>query len=499
MNGSDGSTTFTDSNDVGRTFTAVGNAQIDTAQYKFGGASGLFDGTGDYLTAPNSADFNFGSGDFTIEAWVRLNATGQFHVVVNQSAGSSRGWILDVTSGDKLRLYGYITSWQELGISTTSLSTGAWYHCAATREGTSFRVFLDGVLEDTTVISGAIVAENSNLLHVGHYLLASGAHRYMNGWIDDLRITKGVARYTGNFTAPTAAFGSGAAAWPSPPYIIDFLVIAGGAGGGQLAANELGGGGGAGGYRNSHGTSGANSAAETAYVGSRGVVITVTVGGGGAADTNGTNTTISGTGYTTITSTGGGYGGQYQGSDNGTVGQAGGSGGGAGATDTTSLAGGAGTANQGLAGGVSNANSVSESVWRAGGGGGAGVIGGSGEAGIPVGGAGLSSTITGAAVSRAGGGGGGQHKSSQAVGGAGGGGAGNSANSGNGVAGTANTGGGGGGPGYASGVAGAGGSGVVILRMPTEHYSGTTAGSPGVTTDGSLTILTYNSSGNYTA
>jgi hypothetical protein len=201
MNGSDGSTTFTDSSDVGRTFTAAGNAQIDTAQYKFGGASGLFDGTGDYITAPNSADFNFGVGDFTIEAWVRLNAVGQFHTITNQMTASNRGWMFDVTSGNKLRLYGYITSWQELGISTTSLTTGQWYHCAATREGTSFKVFLDGVLEDTTVISGAILDENSALFTVGHGAVPV---RYHNGWIDDLRITKGLARYTATFTSPSA-------------------------------------------------------------------------------------------------------------------------------------------------------------------------------------------------------------------------------------------------------------------------------------------------------
>ena len=204
MNGSDGSTTFTDSSDVGRTFTAAGNAQIDTAQYKFGGASGLFDGTGDYITAPNSADFNFGVGDFTIEAWVRLNATGQFNEIANQDANSSRGWQYGITSGNKLRLYGFISTWQQLGISTTSLTTGQWYHCAVTREGTSFRIFLDGVLEDTTVISGAILDENSNLLEVGHNVLSTGAHRYMNGWIDDLRITKGLARYTATFTPPSA-------------------------------------------------------------------------------------------------------------------------------------------------------------------------------------------------------------------------------------------------------------------------------------------------------
>ncbi|MEJ0012775.1 MAG: hypothetical protein WDM94_09155 [Bauldia sp.] len=63
-------TTFVDSSASGRTITANGNAQVDTAQAKFGGASALFDGAGDYLTVPASADFNFGTGDFTVETLI---------------------------------------------------------------------------------------------------------------------------------------------------------------------------------------------------------------------------------------------------------------------------------------------------------------------------------------------------------------------------------------------------------------------------------------------
>ena len=70
MDGTDGSTTFTDSSSYARAMTAAGNAQIDTAEFKFGTASGLFDGTGDSVQTPNGADFQF-LGDFTVEAWVR--------------------------------------------------------------------------------------------------------------------------------------------------------------------------------------------------------------------------------------------------------------------------------------------------------------------------------------------------------------------------------------------------------------------------------------------
>ena len=89
MEGSDGSTTFTD--EIGKAVTANGNAQIDTAQKKFGAASGLFDGTGDYLTLANSNDWSFGSGDFTIDFWVNHATTPTSSVVINYyTAGGIR-------------------------------------------------------------------------------------------------------------------------------------------------------------------------------------------------------------------------------------------------------------------------------------------------------------------------------------------------------------------------------------------------------------------------
>lgn len=74
MNGVDGSTTFTD--ESGKSWTAKGNAQIDTAGSRFGGASALFDGSGDYMELPDHEDFNVGSGDFTVDFWFRKNANG---------------------------------------------------------------------------------------------------------------------------------------------------------------------------------------------------------------------------------------------------------------------------------------------------------------------------------------------------------------------------------------------------------------------------------------
>jgi len=89
MNGVDGSQSFVDDAVGGsHTWTAYGNAQIDTAQSKFGGASGLFDGTGDWIDTPDSDDFDVLSGDFTVDLWIKRGAFGTVQYVAGQSGSS---------------------------------------------------------------------------------------------------------------------------------------------------------------------------------------------------------------------------------------------------------------------------------------------------------------------------------------------------------------------------------------------------------------------------
>ena len=271
-------------------------------------------------------------------------------------------------------------------------------------------------------------------------------------------------------------------------YSADFLVIAGGGGANGFAH----GGGGAGGYRNSYASesSGANSSAESDLSITPGTVYTVTVGAGGIGNPNqlygataGSDSSISGTGLTTITSVGGAH------SD--------GDGGCGGGKSRYSGSGGSGTASQGMDGGDHDGGTAQD---KTGGGGGGSSQDGHNATAIANaggGGAGLPTSITGSAVTRGGGGGGGTRGQGAGSGGSGGGGAG--ANSGNGTAGTANTGGGGGG-GALSGqyyAGGAGGSGVVIIRMATSNYSGTNQNGT-VTTDGSDKVIVFNQSGTIT-
>jgi hypothetical protein len=270
----------------------------------------------------------------------------------------------------------------------------------------------------------------------------------------------------------------------SPPYSAEYLVVAGGGAGGS----DHGGGGGAGGLLTNFGGS--------AITLNPGIVYTATVGSGGTGHGGpgsqstgdpGNNSVLSGSDITTITATGGGGGGQY----NGVAGLDGGSGGGGGAGNPGG-AGGAGTSPQGNNGGTGGPYSAPN--YAGAGGGGAGAVGTDGGT-QPDGGAGSSNSITGSAVFYAGGGGG-TSDNTPGSGGTGGGGA--AGKPGPGTSGTANTGGGGGGC-QQPDTTGSGGDGVIILRVPTANYTGTTTGSPTVTTDGTDTIIKFTGSGTYTA
>ena len=277
-----------------------------------------------------------------------------------------------------------------------------------------------------------------------------------------------------------------------PSYSADFLVVAGGGGGGSNDdGGDAAGGGGAGGFR----TSTQNFLTGATY--------TITVGDGGAgstsgsvAGTNGSNSSISGSGLTTITSAGGGGGSIGSGAGSPSRdGIAGGSGGGAGYNGT----GGAGnTPSTSPSQGNNGGNNTTNNGGAGGGGAGAAGTNASGTNVGTSGGAGATSSITGSSVTYAGGGGGGAYVGSGGAGGAGGGGAGGDSGNGAVTAGTVNTGGGGGGGG-ASVDGAAGGKGVVILSVPTAKYSGTTTGSPTISTSGANTIIKFTGTGSYTA
>ena len=210
FDGSDAATSTSDLSNRNATVTFAGTAQLSTGQSKFGGSSLLLDGNSDYLTISDSYWASaINSGDFTIECWVRYTSlSGNQELIGNRgdSGGdSSNGWAIR----KKDTANSFILYWYEGGQfnylnhtqgSQTAISADTWYHVAVTRSGNTWKLFLNGTAEDTVTDSGTIVTSNENRLFIGHF-----DSLYTSGYIDDLRITVGQARYTSNFTAPTSA------------------------------------------------------------------------------------------------------------------------------------------------------------------------------------------------------------------------------------------------------------------------------------------------------
>jgi hypothetical protein len=189
----------------------VGNAQISNTTAKWGSTSIKFDGTGDYLQAPDSELIEFGSGDFTIETWVRfaaLPSSGAYYTLVSKwdnSTQKSYLWYVYNASGTYQLYFTYTTngSTNINPVATITPSINTWYHYAVSRSGANLRMFIDGTQVGSTYnIATDTIFGGTYPLQVG----ASTGANTLNGYMQDVRVTKGYARYTANFTAPTAAF-----------------------------------------------------------------------------------------------------------------------------------------------------------------------------------------------------------------------------------------------------------------------------------------------------
>lgn len=211
FDGADGSTTFTDSNLGGsaHTWTATGNAQIDTAESKFGAASGLFDGTGDAITTPDHADWDFGSGDFTIDLWFnRAGGNGTERAMMCQCDLNADfiAFYIELSTANRVKAVLYKADVSTCTITgTTQFTSTGWHHVAFVRTGDVLRLFVDGTQEGGDVAITGAMRTSSAKLGVGRFGDFDGL--YWNGWLDEIRISKGTARWTANFTPPSAAYG----------------------------------------------------------------------------------------------------------------------------------------------------------------------------------------------------------------------------------------------------------------------------------------------------
>jgi hypothetical protein len=235
LTGSNGSTTFVDNSSSPKTMTANGNAQISTAQTKFSGGSLYLDGNGDYLTTPNTTSLLLGTNDFTIECFLYLtqNGTTAFgetyapiiqlgnYFADNSNSRVFYSFIYNVQAGNKLTFatkggnsFG-VPDYYGASSNAINIPLNTWVHVAVTRTSNQIKFWYNGSLVGTdstyswSSINLNVTPGANNNLYIGRMSGTSnldGALWYFPGYLSNIRITNGVARYTGNFTPATSQF-----------------------------------------------------------------------------------------------------------------------------------------------------------------------------------------------------------------------------------------------------------------------------------------------------
>ena len=221
FDGGEGSVAFTDSGNTGHTVTAAGNAiqvighgataagnvKTENTQKKFGTTAAYFDGTGDYITLPDSLDYSFGTEPWTIDMWVNFSSIAAHSGFFEQYADVNNFIVFYRHTNTNTQFWavvggvykaGYYWAW------TPSLDT--WYHMAIVRNGTDFSIYVDGVAQSLTVVNAIGSNAMPNIAAPMIIGKTVSAPALMNGDIDELRISKGIARWTANFTPPTKAY-----------------------------------------------------------------------------------------------------------------------------------------------------------------------------------------------------------------------------------------------------------------------------------------------------
>jgi hypothetical protein len=217
LDGSNGSTTFTDSSSNALAVSASGGTTISTAQSKFGGASAVFAGSSSQYLSADNALLNLGSqsNSWTVEHWVYVtSSSGTQPFWSNASSAlntTANAWLCRCEfSGSLFRIRvsavnsSFATEFQ--AVTSYSYSLNTWYHVAASYDATTLRLFVNGTLVTShNGFNQGLVLNPPNIFFLGAGPLFSSAI-YLTGYIDDFRLTNGVARYTSTFTAPTAPY-----------------------------------------------------------------------------------------------------------------------------------------------------------------------------------------------------------------------------------------------------------------------------------------------------
>jgi hypothetical protein len=186
----------------------AGDAKINTSVKKYGTGSLAFDGTGDYLLMSSNPTNLLSTGDFTIECWVNVTTQASYPAIFSNGNWAANKWALHTnhpTQSNKFSFWVYnMNNGAAMLVSSTTVSTGTWYHVAVVRDGSSLKMYVNGTLESSATSSTSLDGNVLTNFYLSYDGTNSGA--FLNGYLDDVRITKGVARYTTNFTAPEKTF-----------------------------------------------------------------------------------------------------------------------------------------------------------------------------------------------------------------------------------------------------------------------------------------------------
>jgi hypothetical protein len=194
-----------------------GGALWQTTVEKFYGGAADFDGSSSVLTVPYSSDFDPDTGDYTVELWAYWDAS-QLGTLISWHGGNmSARWDLGCLSAGNLRFF--IQNGTSYTVSTT-VPTANWLHIAAQRRGNTMELFVNGSLAGTTTISGIWPAGSKSGPLIGCRNPSSGNVHHMNGYIQDVRIYKGIAKYTSSFSPPERSVQGTARRYPSGVFVV---------------------------------------------------------------------------------------------------------------------------------------------------------------------------------------------------------------------------------------------------------------------------------------
>ena len=209
FDGSNGSTSITDRSNGNHTVTVNSDAKISTAASKFGGSSLLLDGSGDRLTINTVADV-MNSNIHTIEFWFNTSSSDYsgdpaFFGFNNSSSSYTNSLMLQATTATQLRLY-YNPNSSYTYITVGAINDGEWHHLAVVSDGTDYDLYMDGTRVANNIGAATTIVDSDTFMIGAEYDGSAALGNYFNGYIDDFRITNGVARYSGaSFTPPSTA------------------------------------------------------------------------------------------------------------------------------------------------------------------------------------------------------------------------------------------------------------------------------------------------------